>query len=111
MAVQYVKGGSGILGNLGSLATLAGMFVPGAQWLTPLGAGMSAVDSIMNGNSGDASGTIDALGKLKEAMTGWKNPASGNIAKVASNAARAARSVRPATSYDELASRGWEAYR
>ena len=111
MAVQYVKGGSGILGNLGSLATLAGMFVPGAQWLTPLGVGMSAVDNIMNGSSGDASDTIDALGKLKEAMTGWKNPASGNIAKVANNAARAARSVRPETSYDELASRGWGAYR
>ncbi|MBQ7170067.1 MAG: hypothetical protein IJR63_09240 [Synergistaceae bacterium] len=104
MAVKVVKGGNGILGNLGSIATLAGMFIPGAQWLTPLGAGMSAVNSIMNG--GNADSTIDALGKLKDVMTGWQNPASGNIAKTAGTVASAAKGISPYESDEELA-RKW----
>ena len=108
MATKVVEsGGRGILGNLGNIATLAGMFIPGAQWLTPLGAGMSAVDSMMNG--ADSSSTIDALGKLKDVITGWQNPASGNIAKTAGTVANAARNVSPYVTDEELA-RKWSPY-
>ena len=50
MAVQYVKNNNGLLGSLGKIAQIGG-FIPGLQWLTPLGMGMSAVDNIMNGSS------------------------------------------------------------
>ena len=102
MATKYVQSnGGGILGTLGGLATLGGMLIPGAQWLTPLGAGMSAVNSLMNG--GSAESQADALAKLKEVMGEWQNPASGNIAKVASNTTRAANAVVPPVSDDEIA--------
>ena len=113
MATKYVQSsGGGILGTLGGLATLGGMLIPGAQWLTPLGAGMSAVNSLMNG--GGAESQVDALAKLKEVMSSWENPASGNIAKVASkvanNTMNAVNAVKPITSDAELYSRGWGAW-
>ena len=113
MATKYVQsGGGGILGTLGGLATLGGLIIPGAQWLTPLGAGMSAVDSLMNG--GSAESQADALAKLKEAIGTWQNPASGNIAKVvskvANNTMNAVNAVKPVTSDAELYSRGWGAW-
>ena len=40
MAVQYVKGGNGILGGLGTL---------GHPWVSALGMGMNAVDGMVNG--------------------------------------------------------------
>ncbi|MBQ4432088.1 MAG: hypothetical protein II877_11345, partial [Synergistaceae bacterium] len=66
--VQYVKGSS-LLGNLGTLAKVGGMFIPGAGWLTPLGYGMSAADGLINGystpgfqnkNNGGLLGTLSA---------------------------------------------------
>ena len=105
MATKVVKGGPGILSNLGNLATLGGM-VTGQPWLTALGMGMKATDTLING-SGDADSQTDALEKLKNVITGWKNPASGNIAKVAGKTAKAADTVSPATDYNELLSRGW----
>ncbi|MBR1437866.1 MAG: hypothetical protein IJ587_04950 [Synergistaceae bacterium] len=105
MAVQYVQSSPGILSNIGDLASLAGMAIPGAQWLTVLGTGMKAADGLINGYGGNSGNSqMDALEKLKNAITGWKNPASGNIAKVAN---KAANSVTPATDFEELASRGW----
>lgn len=108
MAVQVVENkGSGILGNIGSLATLGGL-VTGQPWLTALGTGMSTVDGMINPSGGGSSGA-DALAKLKDVIDGWKNPASGNIARTASKAAEAAKAVIPAMSYEELASR-WSPY-
>ena len=55
------------------------MLIPGAQWLTPLGIGLGAADSVVSGNpqgalsqliSGVASGGFDS----------WLNPAAGNLA-------------------------------
>ena len=104
MATKVVKGGPGILSNLGNLAALGGM-VTGQPWLTALGTGMKATDSLING-SGDTDSQTDALEKLKNVITGWKNPASGNIAK----AAKIANTVSPVTDYNELLSRGWGAW-
>ena len=47
MAVIQTGGGGGILGTLGKIAGLGGMVIPGAQWLTPLGIGMGAADSVI----------------------------------------------------------------
>ena len=110
MATKVVKGGPGILSNLGNLATLGGM-VTGQPWLTALGMGMKATDGLINGNNGNSSGSAeDALNKLKEAITGWKNPASGNIAKVAGKVTDYSKAVNPNTNYNELLSRGWGAW-
>ena len=54
------------------------MLIPGAQWLTPLGIGLGAADSVVSGNpqgalsqliSGVASGGFDS----------WTNPETGNL--------------------------------
>ena len=104
MSVKYVKNrGGGILSNLGTLAQLGGMAIPGAGWLTPLGMGMKAADSLMNGAGGEEA--IDALGTLKDTITGWKNPASGSIAKVAGKVASTAGRAKNMPDYDELSER------
>ena len=107
MATKVVKGGPGILSNLGNLAALGGM-VTGQPWLTALGTGMKATDTLINGSS-DADSQTDALEKLKNVITGWKNPASGNIAKTAGTVANAARNVSPYVTDEELA-RKWSPY-
>ena len=83
MAVQYIQSkGSGILGTLGTLASLGGA-VLGMPWLSTLGMGMSGVDSLMNGNSGSQAltQTGGALSELLKGMktSSWENPADGNI--------------------------------
>lgn len=91
MAVKVANKRGGILSNLGTLAQLGGMAIPGAGWLTPLGMGMKAADSLMNGADGQEA--VDALGTLKDTISGWKNPASGSIAKSASKASDIAKSI------------------
>ena len=86
MSVQYVGGGGGLLGTLGNMAGLAGTFVPGAQWLTPLGFGMSVGDSLIRGDMQGAG--LKALGKLAgDAFSNWVNPATGAIAQNSSQTA------------------------
>lgn len=82
MSVQYVNGNNGLLGTLGTIAQMGGMFIPGAQWLTPLGLGMSTVNGAMNGIAPN----IDTIGKIFNGMinAGWINPASGGIGTVSS---------------------------
>ena len=86
---------SGILGTLGTLASLGGTLT-GQPWLTTLGMGMRGLDGVLNGGStstggnaqtagGTATDWEEILSKLKE---GWKNPASGNVAKSADEQAR-----------------------
>ena len=77
MSVTYVKGNSP-LGSLGTLGMAVGTLT-GQPWLTALGTGMSAANSMMNGNPNpqSASSFQDAL----KGILGWVNPASGNIAK------------------------------
>ena len=48
MAVQYVKGGNGFLGGLGTLAQIGGL-ATGTPWVSALGMGMNAVDGMVNG--------------------------------------------------------------
>ena len=64
-----------MLGTLGSLATLGGTLIPGAQWLTPLGLGMGAANAAQNGN---AIGALQAMGNLSKwspfLTGGWGNP-------------------------------------
>ena len=109
MAVTVLERGPGILSNLGDFATLGGMLT-GQPWLTALGSGMKATDSLLYGGGSSGGNSIDALGKLYEVISGWKNPASGNIAKIAKTASNAAKAVNPTTSYDELLRRGWGAW-
>ena len=86
MAVQYVNSGGGLLGTLGGLAQIGGMFIPGAQWLTPLGMGMKAVNGAMTGNPQSAAQNIGNI--AKGVITGdWINPAGGNIAKAGDDTA------------------------
>ena len=79
MAVQYVKENNNFLGALGGLATLGGMLT-GQPWLSALGTGLGAANSIMNGNA--TQGDVQSLGDILKNIISWKNPASGNIAKV-----------------------------
>lgn len=111
MAVKTLERQPGILSNIGNLVSLAGM-ATGQPWLTALGAGAKFTDGMINGfgNGNGGNSAEDALGKLKDAITGWKNPASGNIAKVAGKAADYAKAVTPATEYGELLARGWGAW-
>ena len=78
MAVIQTRGGGGLLGTLGSLATVGGMFIPGAQWLTPLGMGMSTVNDLMTGNTQGAGARI-ADYAAKNMLGKWLNPAAGTI--------------------------------
>ena len=112
MAVKVLEKQPGILSNIGNLASLAGT-VTGQPWLTALGAGMKATDGLINGfgnGNNSTSSAEDALSKLKDTITGWKNPASGNIAKTAGKAAEAIKAIKSPTSYDELLARGWGAW-
>lgn len=107
MAIKEIKREPGILSNLGNLASLGGI-VTGQSWLTALGMGMNATDSLINGN-GTSDTTADALGKLKDVIEGWKNPASGNIAKTAGKAADYANAIIPSAE-DEQLIRKWSPY-
>ena len=83
MATIVQKGGGGLLGTLGGLATIGGALIPGAGWLTPLGTALGTANSMMNGGGTggqggqQGGGLLDAIGQI---LGGWKNPASGNIA-------------------------------
>lgn len=79
MAVIQVQGRSP-LGTLGGIASLGGMFIPGAQWLTPLGMGLGTADSILNGNDGNFTNG-NAMQNLLNGTMFLSNPAKGNIAK------------------------------
>ena len=78
MAVIQTGGGGGILGTLGKIAGLGGMVIPGAQWLTPLGIGMGAADSVIGGNPQGALSQLVA-GVGSGGFNNWTNPASGNL--------------------------------
>ena len=78
MAVIQTGGGGGILGTLGKIAGLGGMVIPGAQWLTPLGIGMGAADSVIGGNPQGALSQLVA-GVASGGFDNWINPASGNL--------------------------------
>ena len=109
MAIKVLDKQPGILSNIGNLASLAGM-ATGQPWLTALGAGMKATDGLINGSSNNGYNSAeDALGKLKDAITGWKNPASGNITKTAGKAADYANAIIPSAE-DEQLIRKWSPY-
>ena len=79
MAVIQTGGGGGFLGTLGKIAGLGGMLVPGAQWLTPLGIGMGAADSVVNGNPQGA--LTQLISGIKDGdFDSWFNPAAGDLA-------------------------------
>ena len=77
MAVIQTGGGGGFLGTLGKIAGLGGMLIPGAQFLTPLGMGMSAIDAAMQGNP---QGALQAMAQIAGQYGDWQNPASGSMA-------------------------------
>lgn len=79
MAMIQTGGGGGFLGTLGKIAGLGGMLVPGAQWLTPLGIGMGAADSVVSGNPQGA--LTQLISGIKDGdFDSWFNPAAGNLA-------------------------------
>lgn len=79
--IQVQNGGSGILGTLGTLASLGGAMF-GVPLLTTLGTGMSGIDAMMNGggNAGTITQTGGALSDLLKTMSGWSKPTDGNVA-------------------------------
>ena len=83
MAVIQTQG-SGPFGGWGGAATLVGTLT-GQPWLTAIGTGMNAADSIATGGRRGSSGSNGLDGKLFddaiEQLKGWINPAIGNIAK------------------------------
>ena len=108
MAVEYVKGKNNTLGMLGALANIAGT-ATGQPWLTVLGTGMDAMNSMVNGEvpSKEQQG---GLSDLLKSMKGWSNPASNTIDKVkkiASKVQSIANQVQPT---DEELMRKWGAY-
>ena len=98
----------GLLGTLGSLATLAGGFA-GVPMLGALGSGMSAVNSAMNG---DALGTAQALGGfnnaggLSQILSGLGNLFGTNNTGQALNAS-ANKAQQFGTTYNDLANK-WD---
>lgn len=79
MAVIQTGGGGGLLGTLGKVAGLGGMLIPGAQWLTPLGIGLGAADSVASGNPQGA--LTQLISGIKDGdFDSWFNPAAGNLA-------------------------------
>ena len=107
MSVQYVQGGgSGILGTLGTLASLGGTMF-GVPMLTTLGTGMTGIDTLMNGG-GDAN-TIDKTGGALHDLiaTLWKKPTDGNIASKAGTIADAAKKVGQREGWFDGIDKGW----
>ena len=78
MAVIYTQGNNGLLGTLGSLATLGGTVLPNAQWLTPIGLGMGGMNAAMNG---DATGALWAMGKMAKMNLPSQPVANDDITK------------------------------
>ena len=78
MAVIQTGGGGGLLGMLGKAAGLGGMLIPGAQWLTPLGIGLGAADSVVSGNPQGALSQLIS-GVALGGFDSWTNPAAGNL--------------------------------
>lgn len=84
MSVHYVKGGNGILGTLGGLATIGGALT-GMPLLSALGTGIGMINSgSLSGLGGGGAGMSGAtsLGDILNGIIcgGWTNPASGNLA-------------------------------
>ena len=77
MAVQYVKGGNGFLGGLGTLAQIGGL-VTGTPWVSALGMGMNAVNGMMN--SGGGYQTPGFQNYNSNPLLGLGSILSGNIA-------------------------------
>ena len=68
------------LGTLGTLAMFGGTLL-GQPWLSALGSGINAANSMINGNYSSAPQATSAFQDAIKGLWGWVNPASGNIAK------------------------------
>ena len=64
MAVHYVNNNNDWLSTLSKLAALGGEFIPGMEWLTPLGMGMNGINSALKG---------DAMGAVASTISGMKD--------------------------------------
>ena len=84
MAVIQPKGGGSTFGGWGGLFTGLGMLT-GQPWLSGIGMGMNAVDSMTSGGGGGAGGTAGSFNQMIDYMkqAGWFNPAQGSIANTA----------------------------
>lgn len=105
MAVEYVKSKDNTLGMLGTLANVGGM-VTGTPWLTSLGLGLGAMNSMVNGElptEKQEGGLSEILTALKDKINTWKNPAKDNIAKAAKTISDAAKKVASQPTDEELA--------
>ena len=84
MAVIDARGNNSTFGGLGSFATALGTLT-GQPWLSAIGMGMNAVDSMSAGGSGGSGGGMGNIDQMLDYMkqAGWINPASGSIANTA----------------------------
>ena len=100
ITVQQKSGLGGILGGLGSLATLgAGLFTNAPAWLGTLGKGLSGIGSILDGDTGAGAGGglsgSAGIGDILNAITGaWVNPATGKATKTADKITNTANTVQ-----------------
>jgi hypothetical protein len=106
MAVQVVEEKSGgLLGGLGNILSLAGMVIPGAQWMSALGQGLGAVNGLAQGNPSGLASTMSGI-QAAGGFQNWVNPGQnqGNVYKPAS--------VNPwqRTFEDEAAKRGYRGF-
>ena len=80
---QQQKKSNGILGTLGTIATLGGTLT-GQPWLSALGMGMQGANAMMNGDTSTDTATKTS-GALNEVLSGlkdiWSTPTDDNPAK------------------------------
>ena len=99
ITVQQKSGLGGILGGLGSLATLgAGLFTGAPAWLGTLGTGLSAAGNLLDGGGAGSMGGLSGsagIGDILNTITGaWVNPATGKATKTADKITNTANTVQ-----------------
>ena len=103
MAIVYAPNNNNLLGSLGTVATLAGTFIPGAQGLLPVGLGMNTLNSAMKG---DTQSTTQGIGQIMQNLKN-NNIQLNNPINPASNNNQ--QSYTP-EQIAELRARGWAKY-
>ncbi len=83
----------GILSSLADLASIAGQSMPRVKWLTALGMGIKALDTMYNGGN---SSIFDRFVSPINRNTFYSNhPAKGNIARTPNKHSRELSNINP----------------
>ncbi len=104
MAVVYAPNNNNLLGSLGTVATLAGSFIPGAQGLLPVGLGMNTLN---NAIKGDTQSTTQGIGQIMQNLKD-NNKLNNPINPAAKN--KQSQQTYTPEQIAELRARGWNKY-